>query len=220
MSANPRPPRGGVIIAGGRSTRFGERDKVLAELAGVPMIRRVAKRLDGAMDELVVNCRANQTEAIERALSGMSVEFAEDPETDLGPIAGAQTGLAALNTEYAAVIAADMPLIDPAFISHLFDRAAGHSAAVPRHDGWLQPTQAVYRTAAMADACAAALSHDDHRLHAVLSDVEYVVVDEDEAREYTDLRTFTNLNTREEFKQVAAEITDTNLAETNPDTDE
>ena len=35
----------GAIVAGGRSTRFGDRDKAVAELAGVPMIRRVADRL-------------------------------------------------------------------------------------------------------------------------------------------------------------------------------
>jgi molybdopterin-guanine dinucleotide biosynthesis protein A len=206
MSANPRPPRGGVIIAGGRSTRFGEEDKVVADLAGVTMIRRVAKRLTGAVDELVVNCRADQTAAIERALSGLAVDFAEDTETDRGPIAGVHTGLAALDTEYAAVVAADMPLVDPAFVSYLFDRAAGRDAAVPRYDGWFQPTQAVYRTAAMADACAAALSHDDHRLRAVLSDLDYVVVNKDETRERADLGTFTNINTRAEFEAVAVRL--------------
>lgn len=194
---------GGVIIAGGRSTRFGKQDKVVADLAGIPMIRRVARRLGGVVGELVVNCRTDQTAAIERALSGVSVRFAEDPETDTGPMAGVRTGLTALNADYAAVVAADMPLVNPAFVSHLFDRAAGHDAAVPRHDGWLQPTQAVYRTEAMVDACAAALSRGDRQLRTALSDLDYVAVDEAETREHTDSDTFTNLNTREEFEAVA-----------------
>jgi molybdopterin-guanine dinucleotide biosynthesis protein A len=208
MNATPQPMCSGVIIAGGRSTRFGEQDKVVADLAGVPMIRRVAKRLEGVVDELVVNCRADQTAAIERALSGMAVDFAEDPETDTGPIAGIHTGLTALDTEYTTVVAADMPLVDPAFVSHLFDRAAGRDGAVPRHDGWLQPTQAVYRTGAMADACAAALSRGDRRLRTALSNLNYVVVDEAETREYTELDTFTNLNTREEFEAVADRLSE------------
>jgi molybdopterin-guanine dinucleotide biosynthesis protein A len=191
-----------VIVAGGRSTRFGERDKVLADLAGVPMVRRVAERLTN-VDELVVSCRADQTAAIEHALAGMNVRYVEDPEPDGGPMVGVRAGLRALDADYAAVVAADMPLVDPTLLSHLFDRAAGHDAAVPRHEGWLQPTQAVYRTDAMVEACAATLARGDRRLRAALSNIEYAVVDEAETREHTSSETFTNLNTRREFEVVA-----------------
>src|SRR5699024_4257563 len=172
---NDPPHRGGVIAAGGRSTRFGERDKVLAELAGIPMIRRVAERLSMVVDTLILNCRADQTAAIERVLAGLEVEFAEDTDPDSGPMAGVHTGLRALDTDYAAVVAADMPFVEPEFLSHLFDRAAGHDAAIPRHDGWLQPTQAVYRTDTMADACATSLSRGDRALRAALSSLDPVV---------------------------------------------
>ncbi|EMA42388.1 molybdopterin-guanine dinucleotide biosynthesis protein A [Halococcus morrhuae DSM 1307] len=190
--------RGALVLAGGRSTRFGERDKVLAALAGVPMVRRVAERLAG-LDELVVSCRADQTTAIERALSGMEFHCVADPDPDCGPLVGVRTGLRALDTDYAAVVAADMPFVDPEFVSSLFTRAAGHDAAVPRHEGWLQPTQAIYRTDATADACAAALSRGERELRAALDALDHVVVTESEIREHADPRTFTNLNTRREF---------------------
>jgi molybdopterin-guanine dinucleotide biosynthesis protein A len=190
--------RGGVIVAGGRSTRFGEQDKVLADLAGVPMVRRVAERLSG-LDELVVSCRADQTAAIEHALSGMDGRCVEDPDPDGGPMVGVHTGLRALDAEYAAVVAADMPFVNATFISELFAHAAGHDAVVPRHEGWLQPTQAVYHTAAMADACAAALARGEHELRAALSDLDCVVVTADEIGVDTGRETFTNVNTRTEF---------------------
>lgn len=198
------PRRGAVVLAGGRSTRFGEQDKVLTDLAGVPMVRRVVERL-ADIDELVVSCRGDQTAAIDRTLAGMEARIIEDPKPGGGPLVGARAGLGALDTEYAAVVAADMPFVDAAFLSHLFERAAGHGAAVPRHEGWLQPTQAVYRTDAMADACASALSRGDRELRAALAALDCVVVTADEIPEYADLRTFTNLNTREEF--AAAEHT-------------
>jgi molybdopterin-guanine dinucleotide biosynthesis protein A len=169
------------------------------------MVRRIAERL-ADIDELVVSCRADQTTGIERALFGIEVQYVEDPEPDGGPMVGVHTGLRALDTEYAAVVAADMPFVDPQFLSHLFDRAAGRDGATPRHDGWLQPTQAVYRTDAMADACATALARGDRELRAALSKIEYAVVDEDETREHTCLETFTNLNTREEFEAVAKRL--------------
>ncbi|HET7322992.1 MAG TPA: molybdenum cofactor guanylyltransferase, partial [Halococcus sp.] len=70
----------------------------------------------------------------------------------------------------------------------------------------LQPIQAVYRTGAMADACAAALSRSDRRLVSVLADLDYVAVEEDKTREYADLETFTNVNTREEFEEVTERL--------------
>ena len=199
--------RGGVIVAGGRSTRFGDQDKVVADLAGTPMIRRVTERLDEAVDQLVVNCRADQRDTIESALKGLAVRFAEDPDTDLGPMAGIHTGLGALNSEYATVVAADMPFVEPDLVSYLFERADGHDAAVPQlDDRWFQTTQAVYHTDAMADACAAALSRGDRKITAPLLDLDYVVVGEDEIREHSSLATFENINTREEFEAAAEHL--------------
>jgi molybdopterin-guanine dinucleotide biosynthesis protein A len=195
--------RSAVIIAGGRSTRFGERDKAVADLAGVPMIRRVADRLLPVVDELVVNCRGDQRVAIERAMAGFSlpVSYALDSEVDEGPMAGIGTGLAACEGEYAIVVACDMPFVDPDVVEYLFERAEGNDAAVPRlDDGWYQTTQAVYRTEAMAEACLDALARGERKILAPLEGLAWVVVDEAEIRERGDVGTFENLNTREEFE--------------------
>ena len=201
--------RTGVIVAGGQSTRFGEADKAVAELAGTPMIRRVGNRLETVIDALVVNCREDQHEAIEAAMEGypLPVTFAIDEEPDLGPMAGIYTGLRAVEGEYAAVVACDMPFVDPDFLEFLFSRATGADAALARlEDGWFQTTQAVYRADAMAEACKGALERGDRRILDPLEDLEYVVVSEAEVREVTTLETFRNLNTAEEFERAETEI--------------
>ena len=203
--------RAGVILAGGRSTRFGDADKAVAELAGTPMVRRVADRLVNVVDELVVNCREDQVDAIGGALDGLGVDvrFAPDPEPDQGPMVGIRTGLAAARAEYAAVVACDMPFVEPGLVAHLFERAEGHDAAVPRlEDGWYQTTQAVYRAGAMADACDAALARGEGRIVAAFDDLDVVAVGEDEVLDRAPLETFRNLNTREEFEAAAAELAD------------
>ena len=192
----------GVIVAGGRSTRFGDTDKAVADLAGTPMIRRVADRIAGVVDELVVNCREDQEPAIRAAMDGYEhgVRYALDREPDLGPMAGIMTGLGAVETEYAFVVACDMPFVDPGLAEYLFDRADGHDAAVVQlEDKWYQTTQTVYRARAMADACEEALARGERKIVEPLSDLDYVVVD-DELREHADPGTFENLNTREEFE--------------------
>ena len=200
--------RSGVVIAGGRATRFGDADKAVADLAGTPMIRRVADRLAPAVDELVVNCREEQRGPVADALAGFdpAPTYALDREPDRGPMAGIREGLRAADGEYACVVACDMPFVDPAFVAYLFERADGRDAAVPRlDDEWYQTTQAVYRAASMADACEAALERGDRKVLAPLERLDYAVVDEEEVLEHTTRRTFENVNTREEL-EAAAEV--------------
>jgi len=197
----------GVVVAGGRSTRFGERDKALADLAGVPMVRRVADRIAPAVDALVLNCRADQREGLADALAGYDhpVSFAVDPEPDRGPMAGIRTGLRAAGSEYAAVVACDMPFVDPALIAHLFERAAGRDGAVPRRDGYFEPTHAVYRADAMAAACERALERGDRRIVAPFEELDIAAVDEDELADF-DAGSFENVNTPEAFADAAERV--------------
>ncbi|QLG27776.1 molybdenum cofactor guanylyltransferase [Halorarum halophilum] len=197
-----------VVIAGGRSTRFGDRDKAVAPLAGTPMIRRVADRLLDATDRLVVNCRPDQRDAIANALDSYPnpVQYAEDEDPDLGPMAGIRTGLRGVEgwggpDALAFVVACDMPFVEPSLVEYLFDRAADHDAAVPRlDDEWFQTTQAAYRAGPMADACDDALAAGEGKIIAPLFELDYVVVEDDEALEYADESTFENINTEEEFE--------------------
>lgn len=206
--------RAGAIIAGGRSTRFGDSDKAVAELAGTPMIRRVAEGLAAATDALVVNCRPDQREAIERALDGYEnpVRFAEDPETDRGPMAGIGTACRAAaeaGAEYVFIAACDMPFLDPSLVDLCFDRATAdegeaHDAAVPRPDEWYATTHAAYRAAAMADACERALARGDRKILAPLDELDWVVVEREVLTDAGSLDSFESIDTREAFEAAAA----------------
>ncbi|MDB9279933.1 molybdenum cofactor guanylyltransferase [Halorubrum ezzemoulense] len=206
----------GAILAGGRSTRFGDADKAVAPIAGTPMIRRVADRLAGTddpvppgadrasggdpvVDELVVNCRPGQREAIADALAAvpLSVRWALDEAPDRGPLAGIRNACRAATDPYAVVVACDMPFVDPGFLAHLREAAAGAEAAVPRLDGrWYQTTQAVYATEPAAVACDRALGRRDRKVLALVDRLDEVVVDDAAIRSLTTDRTFTNVNTR------------------------
>ncbi|MFC7096884.1 molybdenum cofactor guanylyltransferase [Halobaculum marinum] len=202
-----------AVVAGGRSTRFGDRDKAVADVAGVPMIRRVADRLVDAVDRLVVNGRADQRAAIEDALTGypLPVRYAEDPDPDEGPMAGIRTACRGVEAwggpdAPAFVVACDMPFVDPTLVEALFERLdEGYDAVVPRvDDEWFQTTQAVYRAGPMADACDAALDRGDRKILAPLFELEYAVVGADDlAALGVDDRTFENCNTREEVAAAA-----------------
>lgn len=201
----------GVIVAGGRSTRFEGGDKALATLRGTPLVRHVADRLAPAVDTVVVNCRVEQRPGIEAAMESFPrpLSIATDEVEGLGPIGGIATGLAALegSVQYAAVVACDMPLLEPAFISYLFGvaEAEGADAVVPRdEDAWYQVLHAVYEPTPMAAACRRALEAGDRKLLAPLDHLDPVVVDPEDYRAHGTSRSFANVNTRAELEQVGS----------------
>jgi molybdopterin-guanine dinucleotide biosynthesis protein A len=203
--------RAALVLAGGRSTRFGDRDKAVAELAGTPMIRRVVDRIAGIVDEVVINCRTDQVAAITDAFDGseFTPEFAIDRDPDEGPMAGIARGLEAVASAYTFVVACDMPFVDPEFAAFLFERADSHDAAVPRPDEWYQTTQAVYRTDPMAAACRRALDRGAHRIVVPIEDLDEVVVGADEIERVTTHETFENVNTLDEFSAAAERLQNT-----------
>lgn len=190
----------GVIVAGGRSTRMGDVEKTLVDIAGTPLIRRVADRLSAVTDRLIVNCRTDQRAAIEDALSGIESRFAIDPEPDLGPVAGIATGLGAVETDYAAVVAVDLPFLDPDLISYLFERARGHDAAVPRPSEWFEPLHAVYKADPMVKSCERALETPHPRILDPLSPLDWVVVERDDLRDRGSLDSFEGVDTPEDVQ--------------------
>ena len=201
--------RTGLVVAGGYATRFGDGDKAVADLAGTPMVRRVADRLAPTVDRLVVNCRPAQREAIEAALSGYArpVTVAEDDEPDQGPMTGILAGLRTVETDFAVVVACDMPFVAPALVEHLFERARDHDAAVPRVDGRDQPLQAVYRTEATVAACEAALARDRRAVFAALAELDWVFVPEAEIQAHATLDSLRNVNTRADLRAAASDLT-------------
>jgi len=82
----------GLVLAGGRSRRFGA-EKALAVVDGLPMLRRIAGLLQPAVAALAVSARAGSgAERLAKAL-GFPV-LHDDPADPEGPLAGVRAGLA------------------------------------------------------------------------------------------------------------------------------
>ena len=193
------PRHSALVLAGGRSRRFGDRDKAFVPVEGTPMVRRVADRLAPATDELVVNCRDDQAADVRAALADAprNPRLAVDPVSDRGPLYGLRTGLRVAAGRYAVVAACDMPFVAPALLAHLCDRVqdAGVTAAVPEFDGRRQPLCAVYRVDPAREACETAIERGDRRLTNLLDILDAAVVGEPTVRDYADARALANVNT-------------------------
>ncbi|WP_424358290.1 molybdenum cofactor guanylyltransferase [Methanocella sp. MCL-LM] len=194
--------RSGIILAGGRSTRFGGGEKSLREVGGRPMICRVKGSLDDVVDEIIVSVRDEKQRDLVFPYLKKITPFVYDEVHDIGPLAGVNACLKAAKGEYVVVVACDMPFISPAVIDYLFKAAEGHNAAVPvRENGFIEPLHAVYRREAMIAAVDEAISQGKRRIASpldYLKDVVYVPVEK--LREIDpDLKTFINVNRAEDM---------------------
>lgn len=203
-----QPDRVGIVLAGGDSSRFGEQDKALATIGETTMLERVVTRISKAVDEVVVSCHDGQVGAFERALAdGPSPAYVTDPEPGQGPLVGLRAALGQVDAPYAAVVACDMPAVDPTFLAYLFDVGADCDGAIPRlRDDHLQPMQAVYRSDGLLDACEQRLDAGDQRLLSAVDSLDIHVVDPTAVAAVTDWRSLTNINTQRDLASLARRL--------------
>jgi molybdopterin-guanine dinucleotide biosynthesis protein A len=131
----------GIVLAGGRSSRFG-RDKASADLLGYPLIQHVVDRLTAVTGECIIVARQGQQSP---PLTGTPLKVIRDYYPDTGPLAGLFTGLlAATESQYSLAVACDMPLLQPNLLLELARLGRQHQAVIPLYEGLPQPLCAAY----------------------------------------------------------------------------
>jgi len=194
--------RTAIVLAGGASSRFGS-NKALQVLAGKPLISRVAEHLSHVTDEILLIIGRDESRAEYEAALPSHVRVMNDEREGKTPLIGIVTGLRAAKSEYTLVSACDVPFVNEKVIELLFRRASGADAAIPRWNrGHIEPLEAVYRTASTLQAALDTLVPSDQPLRKMigrLGRVTYVSVEDEIGRIDPDLRTFFNVNTREDM---------------------
>lgn len=197
----------GIVLAGGSSTRFGDADKLLAEVGGTPLVRRVVDRLVVRTDRVVVATRPGKRSLVRDLLAGVraDVTVLVDPEPDRGPLAGMAAGLDAVpEYDYGAVVAGDMPFVDPALLDYLHDRAApDHDVALVRTgEGWYNTTQAIYRADAVARGCERVLADGGGRILDAFEGLDTLTVEESELDGVVSMDTFLDVDTPTDLEEA------------------
>lgn len=134
--SRPKHPRGGVILAGGGSSRFNGHDKSLLDLGnGRTLVQEVARRLQ-FLDEMVVSTSSEERAHRYHELTGLKAVVDEYP----GIPGGILSGCRALNAPEVLVVGVDMPLLKKEVIECQFSAMQGYQAVVPRHpNGFIEP---------------------------------------------------------------------------------
>ena len=190
-----------AILAGGRSTRFGGRDKSALVVEGRTIFDRQVSELSQIAGEIL--------------LVGGTIESGPRPGVtpiaDLipgcGPLGGVHAALSVARGERVIVVACDMPYVSAPFLAYLAGLAgeAGEFAAVvPQTERGYHPLCAVYTHAVIAPI-ERRLAAGHFTMMDLLADVRMRVVAADDIARFGDPhRLLANVNTPAEHESLEA----------------
>jgi molybdopterin-dependent oxidoreductase alpha subunit len=183
--SSPTPSASGIVLAGGRSSRFG-RDKLAEPLDGRPILHHAIRALASVCTEVIVVVPAG----------GLSFDLPTDLPVPLrvvtdrtsfgGPLLGLTAGAAAAREWWIVVVGGDMPLLEPAVLRELLravagrpgDRnGAGQGASLELNGTAQRLPLALHRVAAIAAADDLA-SSGERSLRALVDALQVVLVRE------------------------------------------
>lgn len=190
-----------VIQAGGESQRMGA-NKALLPFLGMPLIERVVERVRHNAAEVLIT--TNQPAGFEY----LHLPLIPDPIPGQGALVGLHTALQAASQPYVAVIACDMPFVNPQLIAYQLECLVNEAVdlVIPLTDQGYEPFHAVYRRETCLPAVSSALETGKKRMISWFDQVRVREVSQAELLRYDPLnRAFLNVNTPEEF-QVAEQL--------------
>ncbi len=110
-----------VVLAAGRGTRMGGPNKLLEEVGGVPVVRRVVTAALASRATPVVVVTGHESDRVRQALSGLDVVFASNPRYVEGLSGSLAAGIGAVPdaASGALVLLGDMPLMETSTLDWL-----------------------------------------------------------------------------------------------------
>lgn len=194
-----------VLLAGGRSRRFGDDPKATATLDDRPLVGHVVNSVRTATGRppVVAAGPPDKRTIVDDALS-QPVCYTEDADWCSGPLAGLCGALDSLSTSTIFLCGCDMPLVSSRAISWLLDRHATTTtdATVPVDShGTPQLLHGVYQTSALADYCDC--RPDAHCLRSLVTELSTETIRPSMTpNDFDLLRSTMNVNTRGELDAI------------------
>ena len=187
----------GFILVGGASQRMG-RDKALLDFGGQPMLERIAREL---------SVIASPVSLVGARRIYPSFENVPDVHRQWGALGGIHAALTAAKTDWAAVVACDLPFVTGELFARLATFVNNTSdAVVPiQADGRPQPVCALYRRITCLPAIEELVAAGEHTPRALLANVRTRHVQFVELRDMPGANNFFfNVNTQEDLKKAQA----------------
>jgi len=129
-----------VVLAAGRSTRMGPRNKLTEDVGGLAMVRRVVTSALASRARPVLVVTGHQQAEVTAALAGLEATFIHNPRFAEGLASSLNAGIAALpkGLDGAIIALGDMPGVTSAHVDKLISAFApedGRAICIATHGG-------------------------------------------------------------------------------------
>ncbi|HET7704053.1 MAG TPA: molybdenum cofactor guanylyltransferase [Candidatus Limnocylindrales bacterium] len=169
-----------VVLAGGRSSRFGG-DKLGADVGGRPLLERAIDGVSAVARDVVVVLAPGDGRSV-----GGNVRTVADPEPHGGPLVGLAAGLEVAAESIVVVAGGDMPSLDrdviELMVRTLVAAGEGTDAVVLVQRSRIAPLPAVMRTGAASDVVTRLVADGERSLRALFEHLPTRRITEDEWR--------------------------------------
>jgi molybdopterin-guanine dinucleotide biosynthesis protein A len=173
-------------------------DKATLRFEGETLLQRALARLDSVCDPVMV-----ASGDLELTTSGRIV--VTDAEPDSGPLGGLVSALRASPHPLLAVVAVDLPWVDPELLALLAAAIGDHDVAVCETDHGIEPLHAVYARS-LLEAAEVAMVSEDRSIRRLIARSNALYLSENEWRTAGISDAFTrNVNTPEDLAQISRE---------------
>jgi molybdenum cofactor cytidylyltransferase len=110
-----------ILLAAGRSTRFGDESKLLARIGGKALVRHVAEAAANSTADPVIVVTGHRAEEVQSQLQGLPVRIVHNPLFADGLSMSLKAGFSALPPEARAamILLGDMPFVRTELIDAL-----------------------------------------------------------------------------------------------------
>lgn len=185
-----------AILAGGRATRFGGRDKSRLLVDGAPIIDCQITMLRPMVDALLIV--ANDL----ARYASLGIPVVPDVIPDAGALGGLYTALCAAPTDHVIVVACDLPFLTSPFLASLMEAARDADVVIPRTVDGYQPLCACYARTC-AEPIRRRLDAGALKVTDFLADVRVREIGPDQIAPYDpDATLFSNINTPDDYARA------------------
>ncbi len=187
----------GIVLAGGRSTRFGE-DKSLYLLDGKPMYRHVYDLL--ADSEACNHILVSSNSALKDKFEDIDVIVDDSDFIDYGPLGGLYAVAKQYPDSRFVLVSCDTPYVPSAWIKRLVARAdekPGYSI-ITKEGERMHPTIAVFNDSALAPKLAAHLADGGRSIRSFFQNINVDYLELEEAS--FDVSNFININRKTDLQ--------------------
>jgi molybdopterin-guanine dinucleotide biosynthesis protein A len=177
------PAVSAIVLAGGRSSRFGS-DKLVATIDGSTVLDRAVAATARVAGDVVVVVEPGTERLVARI--DRPLRFVADPERHGGPLIGLLSGLEVVDEPLVIVVGGDMPTLQADVLELLLRTLAAADpsigAVVLRSAGTAVPLPAAVRAGAATSAARELIRDGERRLRSLFGVLSTRTVDEREWR--------------------------------------